>query len=288
MIEILNNNCFKKFSTLIKYRINPGALNLAFNMLNMDKHNRISPESIIEDRYFIDNLQNMDVKIIKNLVDYDYNYLQKLKFKIKNLKAYHNLIYYLFFNLKNYFMNIEETFLLNNFYNYLDSNKDGVCKKSEIEEILTKTKGISTSNINSYIDMLDTILDNELHGNEIFNNGIQKDAFSYEHFLVGNMILKMYYNRQSDSVKRGVKVMFYELDLDHNNTISIEEIEEVAKYEKKDYVKNLLKNIINDPFYEPIISDFNNISLSEIENLLFYDCIFISDQQKQILETRKV
>jgi hypothetical protein len=87
-------------------------------------------------------------------------------------------------------------------------------------------------------------------------------------------------------VKRRVNIMFFELDIDNSNSISIDEVQAVFHQVKnKDYVKETLKTIATENLFNPqIIENFDEMDAADIENLLFYECVKITPEQEEEIE----
>jgi serine/threonine protein kinase len=283
---IKTNKCFKKISSLVKYGIDENALDLTYKMLVEEPQLRISPDFIFEAKYFKELSLTVDKdQFVKLLNSFDWKIVEKLKFKIKNLKVMHNINFCIFFNLKHYFIDIEERILIGNFFDYLNYSKDGILKKSEIEKnLLNDHKLFGRNNITQYMEILDILLNNDLREKEFKDSPYLKDTVYYEHFIVTCIILRMYCNKDQEWVKKRVKMMYNELDSDASNSISLDEIQNAFhEVPSNDYLRNNLKILISDSFYNPVvIRDFNDMSLSDIQNLLFYECIILSEEQKEM------
>jgi serine/threonine protein kinase len=292
MAEAINlNKCFKNVSEWKKYSLNLGAINFTYDMIKEDKDFRISPENMVEKKYFKENMPQMDKhELIKIIKHDDSKVFEKLKFKIKNLRSMHNIIYYLFLNLKQNFIDIEEIILFNNFFNHLDDNKDGSVRKSEIEDILSNDEAIlGKTNIINYIEIIEVLVDNDLRIADPSNIIFIKDSYSFEHFLIANLILRMFLNKDQDWVKKRIKNMFNELDADGSSFISLKEIQQLFNHnENKEYMRDNLKFILADSSYDPdIIKDLNKMSLSDIENFLFYECVKLSYDQQNCFKDKE-
>jgi serine/threonine protein kinase len=280
------NKCFKKIYSLVKYEIDEHALNLTYKMLAEDPQLRISPDFIKEAKYFREISDLVDKDQFTNLLNsFDWKIVEKLKLKIKNLKCMHNINFYLFSNLKHYFIDSEESILLGNFFNYLDSGKDGIIKKSEMEKILMNDQLLfGKNNIEKYMEILEILLNNDLRKMEFKESPYLKDTINYDHFIVSNIIIKIYCFKDQEWVKKGLKMMFYELDADFKNSISLEEIQNMFHVvHNSEYLKNNLRTLISDSFYNPDAArDFNEMSLYDIENFLLYEWVILSDEQNEL------
>lgn len=292
IIDVLKmNKCFKKIYSLVKYGIDEHALNLTYKMLVEDPQLRISPDFIKEAKYFREIGDIIDKeRFAKLLNSIDWKNIEKLKLKIKNLKVMHNINFYLFSNLKPYFLDGEESILLGSFFDYLDSGKDGIIKKSEMEKILMNDQILfGKNNIIHYMEILEILLNNDLRQMEIKESPYLKDTINYEHFIVSNIIIKIYCNKDKEWVKKGMKMMFYELDADFKNSISLEEIQNMFhQVHNSEYLKNNLRNLICDSFYNSdAVRDFNEMSLYDIENFLLYEWVILTEDQKEMTEGNK-
>jgi serine/threonine protein kinase len=278
------NKCFKKISSLTKYGIEYSALNLTYKMLVENPNLRISPEVMLEDDY----LKEISLKVDKGqfgklLNSFDWKIVDELKLKIKNLRIMHDLVFYLFFNLKQYFIDNDENILFSNFFNYLDTSKDGLLRMSKIEQILLQDVELfGKNNIIKYTEILEVLLNNDLTKREVTKNPYFKDTINFEYFLVANILLKMYCDRKEDWVKKRIKIMYYELDVDSSNSISMDEIQVVLhQIPIKEYLKNNLKILLSDSYYNPyVIMDFNNMSINDLESFLFYECVLLTEEKK--------
>jgi serine/threonine protein kinase len=281
------NKCFKNISSLTKYGIEYSALNLTFKMLVENPNLRISPEVMLEDDYLKEISLIVDKGQFGNLLNsFDWKIVDELKLKIKNLKIMHDLVFYLFFNLKQYFIDNDENILFSNFFNYLDTSKDGLLRKSKIEQILLKDVELfGKNNIIRYIEILEVLLNNDLMNREVTKNPYLKDTINFEYFLVANILLKMYCDRKQDWVKKRIKIMYYELDVDSSNSISMDEIQVVLhQIPIKEYLKNNLKILLSDSYYNPyVIMDFNYMSINDLEKFLFYECVLLTEEKNEIL-----
>jgi Ca2+-binding EF-hand superfamily protein len=282
MLEVIKNDkCFKKSKFLKRFSIDEKALDLCHSMLVVENsENRISPEMMIENKFLQENIILVNKEKFTSLLSYEWVDIEILKYKISNLKSMHNIIFYLIFNLKDYFLEVEELILLTQFYNYFDSNHDGYIKRSEFEETFEKViKDIPKDIYINYIEIFEAIVNNDFRLSEF--GGRNKDTYTYEYFITANIILKMYAERESFNVKRRINIMFKELDTDKSNTISIEEIQEVFKnVAKGNYIKESMRIMLGENMYDgKFVTNFDEMELKHVENFLLYECVRLKEEQ---------
>jgi hypothetical protein len=72
-----------------------------------------------------------------------------LNYKLENVKELHEIGVFLVYNLRDYFINIEELTIINEFFKYLDVNNEGQIELKEIKETLRNNK-FAEDKINIY------------------------------------------------------------------------------------------------------------------------------------------
>lgn len=289
--HIKTDKAFRKIKDLRKVGINPDALNLTFKMLVEHQDFRISSEMLLEDRYFKENIQTVDKFSFIKYIVHDEKELTKLKFKIENLPQLHNIIFYLFFQLRNYFIEVEEIIKINELYKFFDKNNDGLLKKIELEEVLmnelVEENIITREQCMRYIDIFESVIENDYYHTSPIS--LMKQSFSYEFFLVTNLLIKLFTSRHEDSVKKKINIMFIEMDHDKDGTISLDELQSFFQdVVNKDYIKKTVKLILDEPSYDHnIIRDFDEMTVEDIFSFIFYECVQFTKEQERELEFEK-
>ena len=205
-----------------------------------------------------------------------------LQFKIENNPDLNDLNFYLIFLLKDYFLDIDELFLVNEFYKYFDLNNDGCVDFSEIENIL-KSDNYNDDEVKNYIYLLKSILSCNFRLNQIENH--HYEIIEYDFFLVANIILNIFRNETNKIVEK-IRIMFSEIDDDENGKISVDEI--TSRFKLKYYTSNqqliqTFNKIRGNIFYpsdpNKQIKDFMNMDNDDFKKMIFYDCVDLSPNQ---------
>ena len=97
-------------------------------------------------------------------------------------------MFYLAFLLRDYFLDLDELFLLNEFYKYFDLNNDGVITFDEMNIIL-KQDNYNEDDIMSYIMLIKTILDTKFRLDTI--KAHQYESIDYTYFIIANIIVSL-------------------------------------------------------------------------------------------------
>lgn len=288
IIEALKSGvCFRKFKDLKKLGYNVDALTLIYKMLAEEPNHRIPTEMVMEDKFFEDNEKNFLEKIVfAKFIEYDWKEMEKLQYKIKNMPALHDIIFYIIYNLKDYFIDVEELIYLNEFYKFFDRNNDGQIGINEIEDQLTSDLTIfKIENIKGYVEAMQSVVNTEFRNT--VTSGYQRESVSYDFFLVANIILRLFKNKDLDSTIKKVEIMFTELDLDRGGTVSIEEIQAFFKNKYQKNVFDILKAAYKEDLFERTkIKDFNELTEEDIRQLLFYECIKLTPEQEEDIEEK--
>jgi Ca2+-binding EF-hand superfamily protein len=182
--------------------------------------------------------------------------------------------------LKDYFLDLDELFLLNEFYKYLDTNNDGIVEFDEIINILKSDKYKEDDYMN-YTGILKAILNSHFRLSRIEEH--LYDSFDYDYFLTANIILNIFKCEDKITNER-IKIMFKELDDDGGGTISLEELEAhfTTKFSDKK-ITDILDKINENKFYTKdkgkMIKDFYDLTETDFTKLIKLDVVELSPYQ---------
>lgn len=280
MAKLLKNpNLFKPINDLKLYDVSETILNLLQSMIVEDPSKRRTIDYLMESPV----LTNFDKLFVPKdtfgeLLDFSLIELQKIQYKISSVKPLHDLIFYIVYNLKDYFLNVEDIMILNEFYKYFDRNNDGLINFTEILEQLN-ADGFNKETAQAYTTVVKVIVECDFR--KKYTPTYRLSCITYSYFLVANIIIKLIKCNKSKETKEDMDhkldIMFSELDSDHSGSISIDEIQTLFKlntYEKN--VKSLYEEVVtNRLFNQEKISDIGNLNPEDFKNLFTYE--FVKD-----------
>jgi len=235
MLEMMKGDrVFKSDSELKKLNIKESACILLKKMLRDDPGDRIDFEVLINESYIRNSLSNtMEFNQFTMLINHNIKDSKILLFKVENMPELHDLVFFLVYYMKDYFLDITELFRLNEFYKYFDTNNDGIVEIEEIESKLIKD-GYNATQCQNYGKILKALLNCDFRRfiNEEQNN--QADSIDYDFFITSNIILNMFKFGSKKTLEK-TNIMFKEIDEDGNGTLSIDELKNhfSMRYEKK-------------------------------------------------------
>jgi serine/threonine protein kinase len=267
------------FRELSKLGYNTECLKLIYKMLEEDPHKRINIEAVFDEKVLKEHSDKNET-IQKMYRDYFDSFEKKemliLGSKLENVKELHEIVFFLVYNLRDYFINIEELTVINEFFKYLDINNDGQIEVKEIKETLRNNK-FNEEKINIYTDLIMKVIKTNFRAK--FVKSYLQDSIDYDYFLVANIILSLIANKYASETQKKVDIIFKELDEDSSLTISIDEIRAsfTAKYPIN--VRSYISLIKRNPLFTGKIKDFENLTLEDLYDLITFDCVSLTDDQ---------
>ena len=142
---------FKKLNDFkLYYDYSDNLLFLLTNMLVEDDKKR-KPIDILIENPIISSYDKLfyTTDEFKSLFYIQKHKMLEISFKVNNIKPLHDLIFYIVYNLKDYFLSIEDLSLYNEFYKFFDKNNDGLVTFHEIEEQLSCYDSFNFLNTNN-------------------------------------------------------------------------------------------------------------------------------------------
>jgi serine/threonine protein kinase len=281
MLEYLKSEKFFKSEKELKnLNVNPEAILMLYKMLKDDPSNRADVEVLINDQLIKSKHKLMENNPFNSFIILDKVATKVLQFKLQNCPELHDLIFYFIYFLKDYFLDLDELFLLNEFYKYLDTNNDGIVEFDEIVNILKCDKYKEEDYIN-YTGILKAILNSHFRLSRIEEHLF--DSFDYDYFLTANIILNIFKCEDKVTFER-IKIMFKELDDDGGGTISLEELEAhfTTKFSDKK-ITDILDKISENKLYTKdkgkMIKDFYDLTESDFTRLIKLEVVELSPYQ---------
>lgn len=290
LFGIKSGKCFRSVRELKKLGINSDCLNLMNKMLVEDPMQRISIEMILDDP-LLKSIEKFSISkaMFKSFIDYSFKDLLTLRMKIDNLKKLHDIIFNLIYHLKDYFLDIEELTFINEFFKYFDKNNDGQISLIEIRDQLLQD-GFENKLVYNYSNILFKIIDTDFRKGQ--TSAFLVDLIDYDFFVVANIIPKLLQSKNAPQSQRKVEIMFYEMDVDKSGTVSIDEIQSffVTGYQKN--IQNELEEIRENELFNNKNIDFDNLELTDLKDLFFYEWVGLSDDQhdelkKTVIDVKK-
>lgn len=282
---------------LKKINISEGAISLLYKLLDDDQKSRCDIEIIINDP-FIKQIHKKDKKEnpFYSLVIWDLISMMTLKFKILNIPELHNLIFGLIYLLKDYFLTVDELFLLNEFYKSFDTNNDGMVEFDEIISILKQQDDFKEDDCLNYSGLLKTILSCKFRLDQTEPHLI--DSFDYNFFICANIVLTLFKNFNTSTPEK-IRIMFKELDDDDSGEISIEEIQSHFQNknsnQKNSNIKSIFDKITMNIKYtkneNKRIKNIESMDEEDFKRFITFDVVDLDDFQlahlKQIVKKDK-
>jgi serine/threonine protein kinase len=262
---IKSGKCFKKYNNLVKFGINPRFIQICEKLLNEDPLKRSTVESILDSREFHveDNMSELS-----KYGNYDWDTMDILIAKVKNCPEFHNFVFYLYYNLKDYFLTMEDHFLFDRLYKFIDKNNQGIINKLKIQESLKRNE-----NFNDYIkygDLMSTLIYTDFFKTLMPN--CDSETFPPDFFIVANLIAYMNNNKNNRIALDKVETILLELDIDKSGFVTLEELQ-------TEFRTNLDKNLFQamEEFKKSkyFIGDFNinKLTKADLGKILFYEHI---------------
>lgn len=277
-----NPNLFKNQFDLKIYDYNDTLFTLLQGMLVQDMTKRRTIEYIIESPILssFDKLF-MNVDQFQELIIIPKDKLLEIQYKIMNIKPLHDLVFYIIYNLKDFFLSIEEIMLFNEFYKFFDRNNDGLITFSEISEQLSQEKEDKEYAVD-YTTLIMSLVDCEFRKRT--TPSYQHNSITYNIFVTANILLRMHLSGYSEEIERNIEIMFSELDTDQSGTISIDEIQTVFRYTYDKNIKKVLDEIQNHELFDrDLIDNISSIKIEDFKSLLMYKVVKLKmDQQDEI------
>jgi calcium-dependent protein kinase len=276
---IRNNKGLRTQKELSKLGYNVECLKLISKMLEEDPSKRINIEAVFDEKLFKEHHDKNEF-IQKMYRDYFDSFEKKdmliLSYKVENVKELHEIVFFLVYNLRDYFINIEELTIINEFFKYLDINNDGQIELKEIKETLRNNK-FTEDKINIYTDLIFKVIKTNFRSK--FVKSYLQDSIDYDYFLVANIIIGLIANKYNIETKKKVEIIFKELDEDGSQSISIEEIKNSFTSKYPINVRAYMNNIKRNQWFTGKIKDFENLTLEDLYDLITFDCVTLTDTQ---------
>jgi calcium-dependent protein kinase len=276
---IRNNKGLRTQKELAKLGYNVECLKLISKMLEEDPSKRINIEAVFDEKLFKEHLdKNENIqKMYKDYFDiFEKKDMLVLSYKVENVKELHEIVFFLVYNLRDYFINVEELAIINEFFKYLDINNDGQIELKEIKETLRNNK-FTEDKINIYTDLIFKVIKTNFRAK--FVKSYLQDSIDYDYFLVANIIIGLIANKYNIETKKKVEIIFKELDEDGSQSISIEEIKNSFTTKYPINVRAYMNNIKRNPWFTGKIKDFENLTLEDLYDLITFDCVTLTDTQ---------
>ena len=277
-----NSSTFKTITDLKIYEYNDTLLTLLQGLLVPEMTKRKTIEYIIESPILtsFDKLF-MNIDQFQDLITIPREKLLEIQYKISNIRPLHDLVFYIIYNLKDYFLSIEDVMLFNEFYKFFDRNNDGLISFSEISEQLSTDKSDKEYAID-YTSLIMALVDCEFRKRT--TPVYQHNSITYPIFITANIVLRMHLKGYSEEMEKNIEIMFTELDTDQSNSISIDEIQTVFRYTYDKNIKKLLDEVCtHELFDKELIENLSSIKLDDFKNLLMYKVVKLKiDQEDEI------
>lgn len=277
-----NPGVFKSVSELKVYEYSDTIYNLLQGMLVDDPNKRKSIDYVIEsplltsfDKLFL------NIEDIHKLVSIPKEKIQEITYRVSNIKILHDVIFYIVYNLKDYFLSIEDITAFNELYKFFDRNNDGLISFTEIEDQLVVEK-VDKDYARDYSHLIMNLVDCEFRKRS--TPSYQHSSITYNIFITANILLRMNLEGYSKEIEKNIEIMFIELDTDHSGTITIDEIQQVFKFAYDKNIKKVLDEVvIHELFDRDLVDNLNSIKLEDFKNLLMYKVVKLkSDQEEEI------
>lgn len=277
--------CFRNLKELRRLDYDNDALTLAFKMLREQPNERIATEIILNDNYFSEpSREKVDVIRLFNNFRLTVGEMLELTYKINNLPKLNSIIYYLVHHLKDYFINNSEQIMINELYKSIDKNDDGQISKSEIEEMLFQDIKADYQYVKHFNDLIYALQSNEYRQKVIAE--YLWDQLSYDYFVTTMIIIGLFKNKNDEFTQKKLIILFNEIDLDGSGQISISEIQDFFKADFSINMLQTLNKVSQDDYFESDLpKNFNLLDLDQFKNLLFYDYIKLSQEQRKKLQS---
>eukprot|EP00340_Litonotus_pictus_P002596 CAMPEP_0170522686 /NCGR_PEP_ID=MMETSP0209-20121228/8106_1 /TAXON_ID=665100 ORGANISM="Litonotus pictus, Strain P1" /NCGR_SAMPLE_ID=MMETSP0209 /ASSEMBLY_ACC=CAM_ASM_000301 /LENGTH=520 /DNA_ID=CAMNT_0010810323 /DNA_START=66 /DNA_END=1628 /DNA_ORIENTATION=- len=278
MLKLLKNpNIFKSTADLRLYEVSEPIMNLLTSMLVEDPNKRRTVDYLVESPIFT-TFDKICVprETFGPLLDFSVDELSKINFKISSVRPLHDLIFYLVYNLKDYFLNIEDIMILNEFYKYFDKNNDGLISFNEIMDQLV-TDNFEKNIPEHYTAAIKQIVDCEFR--KKITPSYQLNYITYNSFLTSNIIMKLIKANKDKKLREEmdikIEIMFNELDTDRSGSISIDEIQSIFKLNTYDRnVKVLYEEVYTNKMFDSNkIINLVELSPLDFKNLLTYEFV---------------
>jgi serine/threonine protein kinase len=269
-----NEDCIKPIKYLSKLGHNVECLKLIREMMLDDCLKRTSLELLFEYSFFksedkSEAAKNMVRKYYLNFPENEENNkLKELKDLIKCIPKLHELIVFFIYNLRDFFLSIEDISTLNEIFKHMDSNNDGQISSTEIRDNLKSLK-INHVIATDYSELLFTIIDTNFR--KKFVKSYLLKTIDYDYFIVANIIVSLYLNKDNKSTNEKIRLIFRELDKDESQSISIDEIRSHFTGKYIINVSSEIDEIENHPMFDDNIK-FDNISFEQLKKIFLYDC----------------
>lgn len=281
MLEYLKSDKFFKTEKELKnLNVHPDAILMLYKMLKDDPSNRIDVEVLINDLFIKSKNKQMENNPFNSFIILDKIPTKILQFKLQNCPELHDLIFYMTYFLKDYFLDLDELFSLNEFYKFLDTNNDGMVEFDEVISILKNEKYKEEDYMN-YTGILKAILNSTFRLSRIEEHLFE--TFDYDYFLTASIILNIFKGDDKVTLER-IRIMFKELDEDGGGTISLEELEShfTTKYTDKK-ITDILDKITENKFYtkdkNKMIKDIYDLNEEDFTKLFKLEVIDLSPYQ---------
>ena len=280
-----NEECIKPTKQLTKLGHNSECLKLVKEMLQDDCTKRTSLELLFEYTFFkaedkSEGAKNMIRKYYLNFPDNeDDNKLKELKELIHCIPKLHELILFFIYNLRDFFLNIEDITTLNEIFKFMDSNNDGQISSIEIRDNLKNLK-INPIVATDYSDLLFVIIDTNFR--KKFVKPYLLKTIDYDYFIVANIIVSLFLNKDNKSTDEKIKLIFRELDKDESQSISIDEIRAFFTGKYIIDVSSEIDDIENHPLFDDTIK-FEDLSFEQLKRIFLYDCFKFEETDDEII-----
>jgi serine/threonine protein kinase len=170
----------RSYKELAKLGYNTECLKLITKMLEEDPQKRITIEAVFDEKLFKEHLdKNENIQqIYRTYFDsFKKSDMLTLNYKLENVKE---LGVFLVYNLRDYFINIEELTIINEFFKYLDVNNEGQIELKEIKETLRNNK-FAEDKINIYTDLIFKVIKTNFRAK--FVKSYLQESIDYERIL---------------------------------------------------------------------------------------------------------
>ena len=263
--KIKSEKCLKNGQKLTKFGANPKFLQIADKLLNEEPSKRLTIESIIDSREFH---YEENIYELSKFGNYDWELMDILIAKVKNCPEFHNFVFFLFYNMKDYFLTIEDSFLFDRLYKFIDRNNEGIINKIKIQDMLKKND-ICQDYI-KYGELMSTLIYTDFFKSSVPDG--DAETFPSDFFIVANLIAYMYNHKNNKIAQEKIDTIILELDIDKSGSVSLEEL-------KREFRTNFDKNIFQafEGFKKSkyFVGDINlnNLGKGDLEKIFFYEHI---------------
>ena len=263
--KIKTDKCLKNGQSLTKFGANPKFLQIADKLLNEEPSRRITIESILDSREFY---YEENVSELSKFGNYDWELMDILIAKVKNCPEFHNFVFYLFYNMKDYFLTIQDNFLFYRLYKFIDKNNEGIINKTKIQDMLKKND--ICQDYMKYGELMSTLIYTDFFKSLVPDG--DAETFPSDFFIVANLIAYMYNHKNDKIALDKIDTIILELDIDKSGFVSLEELKREFRTNFDKNIFQALESFKNSKYF---VGDINltNLSKVDLEKIFFYEHI---------------